>query len=448
MEELFERAPIRQAYFKLAMPVVFSMVASMIYNLADTFFVSMTQNTALVAGVSLCTPLFNLMLALGDIFGLGGSAYVSRLLGQHDTQLGRHVSSFCFYGVIVAGVVVSALMLIFERPILTMMGATATTYPYAAQFYRIFNVGSALIALSLVPGNLMRTEGRAKENMIGTIAGIVLNVILDPILILGLHLGAAGAALANLIGYTLTDIILIYYVRRRCQVVNVNWREVRLKGADIWQILVIGIPASVTNLMVSYQTALFNNYLAHYGAARVAAMGIATKVSQVVNAIMIGFAFGAQPLIGYNYGAQNHKRLQTIIRFDLIVEVVWSLVMAAIMMLVAPWLISLFLKNAAVIHYGGQLLRILLLTTPFAGAILVYTTVFQSTAKAFNALIMSISRQGIIFTIAIMLGSLFFGYVGIIWSQAVADVLTALMGFGLYRAQVRRANRQVVESSD
>ncbi|QMU08221.1 MATE family efflux transporter [Levilactobacillus suantsaii] len=446
MEDLFEKAPVHRAYFTLAMPVVLSMLASMIYNLADTFFVSMTQNTALVAGVSLCTPLFNLMIALGDIFGLGGSAYVSRLLGQHNYELARRVSSFCFYGVLFAGIAVAVLMLVFERPVLTLMGATATTYPYAAQFYRIFNVGAALVALSIVPGNLMRTEGRAKENMIGSVGGIIVSIALDPILILSLKLGAAGAALANVIGFVLTDLILVYFVRRRCQIVNVNWHESRLHKADIWQILVIGVPASVTNLMVSYQTALFNNYLARYGADRVAALGIALKVYQVVNAIMIGFAFGAQPLIGYSYGANDKPRLQKVIRFDLMVEVVWSLVMASLMIIVSPWLVSLFLKNPAVIHYGGQLLRILLVITPFVGAILVYTTVFQSTAKALNAFIMSISRQGIIFTVAIVVGNLLFGYTGTIWSQAIADVLTALLGWGLYRHQVARANRAVTES--
>lgn len=443
MEDLFERAPIRQAYFKLAMPVVLSMLASMIYNLADTFFVSMTQNTALVAGVSLCTPLFNLMIALGDVFGLGGSAYVSRLLGQQQTALARRVSSWCFYGGIFSSIVLAVLMLIFERPILTALGATPATYAYAAQFYRIFNIGAALVTISIVPGNLMRTEGRAKENMFGTVGGILVNIICDPLFILGFHMGAAGAALANLIGYTLTDIILVYYVRKRCKVINVNWHEVRIAWTDIWQVLVIGIPASITNLMISYQTALFNNYLARYGADRVAALGIATKVSQVVNAIMVGFAFGAQPLIGYNYGAENHERLRKIIRFDLLVEVVWSLVMATLMIIVSPWIVALFLKNPAVIKYGSQILRILLLTTPFAGAILVYTTVFQSTAKALNALLMSISRQGIIFTIAIVVGSLLFGYTGIIWSQAVADVLTALLGWGLYRHQVMKARDTV-----
>lgn len=441
MENLFERAPIRQAYFKLAMPVVLSMLASMIYNLADTFFVSMTQNTALVAGVSLCTPLFNLMIALGDVFGLGGSAYVSRLLGQQKHELARHVSSWCFYGGIFSSIGLALLMLVFERPILTALGATPATYAYAAQFYRIFNIGAALVTISIVPGNLMRTEGRAKENMIGTVAGIVVNIICDPLFILTFHMGAAGAALANLIGYTLTDIILVQYIRRRCRVINVNWHEVSLKRADIWQVLVIGIPASITNLMISYQTALFNNYLARYGADRVAALGIATKVSQVVNAIMVGFAFGAQPLIGYNYGAGNHERLQKIIRFDLLVEVVWSLVMATLMIIVSPWIVALFLKNPAVIHYGAQLLRVLLITTPFAGAILVYTTVFQSTAKALNALLMSISRQGIIFTVAIVVGSWLFGYTGIIWSQAVADVLTALLGWSLYRHQVLKVRR-------
>ncbi|WP_367377008.1 MATE family efflux transporter [Levilactobacillus cerevisiae] len=429
MEELFEHASIPRAYFKLALPIVLSMVASMIYNLADTFFVSQTQNTNLVAGVALCTPLFSLLIALGDIFGLGGSSLISRLLGERSYATSSRVSSFCLYGSVGLGLVTTVVLLVFMRPILLLLGATAATYTYARQFYWIMAVGAMPIVVSIVPGNLIRTEGFATQSMIGTMVGTVITIFLDPILIFPLGLGAAGAALATVIGYTTSAILLAYLTQRYCQVISI---DVKLRHIDrklIGQVLFIGIPGAITNLMQAFGTTVLNRHLVAYGPTRVAAMGIVLKVYMIVMLVMVGFAFGAQPLIGYTYGAKKMKRFKQILHFDLMVEVGYALVFAVILMIFAPQIIGLFLHDQAVITAGTYMLRAFLLTTPFVGAVLVYTTVFQSTGKASGAFIMSISRQGVVFYLAIVAGASMFGYHGIIWAQPVADMITCLIGW-------------------
>ncbi len=438
MEELFERASIPRAYFKLALPVVLSMVASMIYNLADTFFVSQTQNTNLVAGVALCTPLFSFLIAIGDIFGLGGSSLISRLLGEKAYATGSRVSSFCLYGAVVLGLVTTVVLLGFSRPILHLLGATSATYPYAEQFYRIMAIGAMPIIVSIVPGNLIRTEGFATQSMIGTMVGTVITIILDPLLIFPMGLGAAGAALATVIGYTVSAGLLVYLTKRYCQVISIDIKLSRIDSQLIRQVLFIGIPGSITNLMQAFGTAVLNRYLVDYGATRVAAMGIVLKVYMIIMLVMVGFAFGAQPLIGYTFGAKNQKRFKQILRFDLMVEVVYALVFAVILMIFAPQIIGLFLHNPAVISAGTYMLRVFLATTPFVGAVLVYTTVFQSTGKASGAFIMSIARQGIVFYLMIVLGAHFLGYHGIIWAQPAADVLTCLIGWLLARLLFNR----------
>ncbi|GBG94193.1 hypothetical protein LFYK43_06520 [Ligilactobacillus salitolerans] len=307
MNNLFEKAPIHKAYFQLALPVVFSMVASMAYNLADTFFVSQTQNADMVAGVSICTPLFSLMLAFGDIFGIGGSALISRLLGEGNKKQSARISSFCFYAAIVFSVIVAVIMLVFERSILALMGATNATYQHAAAFYRIMAIGGGAIIVSLVPGNLLRTEGLAVQSMIGTISGVVITIILDPLFIFIFGLGAGGAALATVVGYLISTIILTFYTIRQGKVLKVKPDLAKVNLKAIIPLFAIGIPASITNLMQSFGTALLNNYLAPYGAKPVAALGISLKIYLVVMLFMIGFAFGAQPLIGYNYGSQDKK---------------------------------------------------------------------------------------------------------------------------------------------
>ena len=157
--DLFEKAPIPKAYFSFALPVVFSMVISLVYNMADTYFIAATGNTNLVAGVSLGAPIFTLMIALGDIFGLGGSSVISRLFGKKMDEDGKRLSVFCFYGAIVCGIVVAVLMILFRATILTLLGAKADTVQYASDYYTWLVIGAPFIILSFTPSNLLRTEG-------------------------------------------------------------------------------------------------------------------------------------------------------------------------------------------------------------------------------------------------------------------------------------------------
>ena len=197
-------------------------------------------------------------------------------------------------------------------------------------------------------------------------------------------------------------------------------------------ILAIGIPASITNIMQSFGITLTNRYLVQYGTDKVASMGIAMKVNMIVVLVMVGFAFGAQPLLGYNYGAKNTKRLKEILRFDLMVEIGFSVVVAAILALLAPQTVNLFMHYAAIIESGSLMLRCMLISTPLIGVVLVFTTLFQAEGKAVPAFLLSVSRQGVLFAICLIILSAVLGYHGVICAQATADVLTALLAISLY----------------
>ncbi|WP_294404103.1 MATE family efflux transporter [uncultured Clostridium sp.] len=175
--ELFEKAPVHKAYFKFALPVVFSMVISLVYNMVDTYFIAQTNNTNLIAGVSLGAPVFTLMISLGDIFGLGGSSVISRLFGQKRDDDGKRISVFCFYASLILGIIVTAIMLVLRNPILNMLGADADTFTYASQYYTYLVIGAPFIILSFTPSNLLRTEGFATASMIGTVFGSVVNIV-------------------------------------------------------------------------------------------------------------------------------------------------------------------------------------------------------------------------------------------------------------------------------
>ena len=433
MDNLFENMSIKRAYFTLALPVVLSMAVTLVYNLVDTFFVSKTGNPNLVAGVSQGAPIFTLMIALGDIFGLGGSSLISRLFGEHKDKIARNVSGYCFYYSIACGLIVTLLLFVFQTPILHLLGASPAIWKYAREYYLVIAGGSTFIIFSLSPNNILRTEGLAIQSMIGSMAGTIINIFLNPIFIFTCGLGAAGSALATVTSSVIADVILVYYLRTKSKKLTTSIHETKISGRLQLQIYAIGIPASITNIMVSFATALTNRYLISYGASSVAAMGIAMKANSIIVMIMVGFAFGAQPLIGYAYGAKNQKRFYETIHFDLFVISALNIVLTIVLLIFAPNVIRLFMSDPTIVHEGGLMLRWLSLTTTLAGIILVFTTAFQSMGKAAPAFWLSFSRQGLIFGFSIAILAHFFGYTGIIAAQACSDVLTLILSLIFYK---------------
>ena len=359
----FEKAPVHKAYFKFSLPVVCGMMISLIYNMVDTWFIARTGNTNLVAGVALGAPVFILMVALGDMFGLGGASVISRLFGQQKDDEGRKISIFCFYAAIIVGVVVA---------ILSVLGANQETMAYASSYYTYIVLGAPLIIVSFTPNNQLRTEGFATQSMIGGAIGSVVNIILDPIFIFGFGWGAAGAAIATVIGYVCTDIYYIWILLCRTKKLSVDIREFRLVPSELLQILSIGIPACITNLMQSIGMTMLNRFLLPYGNDRVAAMGIVTKTNLIASFIIIGFAFGAQPLIGYNYGAGNRERLKKILRFCYGFECCIAVTISVFMSLAAPYLLRMFIADEHIVSIGTPMLRMQQIGMVFMSIVLVF----------------------------------------------------------------------------
>lgn len=433
MEELFVKAPVKRVYFKLALPVVLGMITTMIYNLADTMFVAKTGDTNLVAGITIGAPLFTFLLAIADIFGLGGSSVISRLFGERNYELGRKISSFCMYAGIITGLGLTILLLIFEKPILTMLGARAATYGDAADFYRVLSIGAVFIIFSLIPQNLIRTEGLAIEAMIATMTGTILAIILDPIFLFVLKMGATGVGIANVLGYVVTDIMLVLFIWKKAKFITLNPRKMKIDGTSLKDVVAIGIPGSITNFAQSFGMALLNSSLAIYGADKVAAMGITQKVYSIVILVIVGFTFGAQPLLGYNYGSKNWQRLKEILQFDILVQVVYAVIVGGLLILFAQPVIALFMNRPDIVSDGSYMLLATIITTPVVGIVLVYTTIFQSIGNAWGAFIMAIARQGIVYFLVLEGMKLLMGYHGIVWSQAISDVLTCVIGFFIYK---------------
>lgn len=431
-QELFESASIPKAYFALTIPSVLGKVVMLLYNMADTWFIAATDDPSLVAGVSLCGPIFMLMLAMGDIFGMGGSSVISRLFGKGQIKEVGRISSFCFYGALLGGVLTTIILLGFQAPILMLLGADKDTLPYAAEYYRYIALGAPVIVASIVPLNLLRSEGMAKASMFGSALGSVVNIVLDPIFIFTFGMGAAGAAIATVLGNAASLVLYLYFINRKAQVLTVSPKLFTGKRSEIGPVFSIGIPASVNNLMQSFGIALCNRFLLLYGSDKIAAAGIASKISMISSMMIVGFAFGAAPLVGYTYGKGNREKLKSIVKFFYKFQFGMSAAVALVLGILSEPLIAAFMDDPAILSAGTEILRWQLIGMPFMSVVLVSACIFQASGKAKAALALSLSRQGVIYLIVIIAANALFRYNGVVAAQAVADLLSAGIAMVLF----------------
>ena len=417
------------SYFHMALPVVLGSIVTIVYNMADTYFVAQTGNKLLIAGVSVCAPLFTILMAFGNIFGQGGSSLISRLLGKQETDSASRVSSFCFYIALVVGALLGGGLLLFRDGFLELLGTSEDTISYAREYGTILMIGAPLIVVNFIHMNLLRCEGKAGLSMIGTTVGAVVNVVLDPILIP--EMGAAGAALATVIGYGCSDAFLLGVVLRSSQYLSVKPRF-SVSGTEVRDILSIGVTAAITNVASSICIILVNQQLLPYGDDKIAAMGIVLKITMIVQMILVGFSFGGIPLFGYLAGAGDRKKIQQLLRFCLLFLSGLALVMTAVVFLAAKPLLRIITQDESLIEDGAVMLRWHVAGSVFAGMVMLMTCLCQASGKAVPAMILSLSRQGILFAAVLLIAVRIAGYDGILASQCAADILSAAVALGIY----------------
>lgn len=274
--------------------------------------------------------------------------------------------------------------------------------------------------------------------MIGSVAGTVVNIVLDPILISVFGWGASGAAIATVMGYVVTVLYYLYIWLRFCPMFSLHPGEMRISGAQVGQIFGIGIPAAITNLTQSFSIVMTNQLLLPYGNDKIAAMGVVLKVIMVAVLFIVGFSFGGQPIIGYLYGAGNRKRLSELVSFTFRFLCGLGLALTAVFFVFAPGMIRLFLKDAALVDTGVMMLRVQSASLVLVAVVMFMTILAQSTGQVLYSLILSVSRQGVVFLVVLFIASRLAGYYGVIASQPVADLITAIMAAALYAGGLRR----------
>ena len=380
--EIFASAPIPKAVLTNTIPAMVAMLMVLVYNLADTFFIGQTHNALMVAAVSLATPVFLLFMALGTIFGIGGTSVISRAMGEGRKDYARHVCAFCFWMCVIVGIAFAALILIFMDPILKLIGASSDTWDYAKQYLSIVAFGGPFVLIANCYANIIRSEGKAGTAMIGQLAGNLLNVILDPIMILGFGWNVAGAALATTLSNVAGAAFYIVYLTSGKSMLTIRLKDFSARDDIMKNVLAIGIPASIGDILMSVSNIVANALVASYGDMAVAGFGVAMKVTMITGMICIGFGQGVQPLLGYCTGARNWDRFQRSLRFSVIFALMLSTVMTILCYVFTGQIVSAFLTETAAYDYAVHFARILLTTSFLFGMFYVFSNALQAMGAA------------------------------------------------------------------
>lgn len=428
---LFEKTPIPAAVAKLSVPMVFSSLVMVLYNMADTYFVGMLNNSVENAAVSLSAPVLLAFNAINNLFGVGTSSMMSRALGRKDYDTVSRSSAFGFYCSLVCGILFGLFCALFQGSLLILIGADETTRA-ATQGYLFWTVflGSAPAILNVVMAYLVRSEGAAMHASIGTMSGCFLNIILDPVFILpwGFNMGAAGAGLATFLSNCAACIyfFVFLYVKRGKTFVCIDPRKFSFQKKIVKEVCGVGIPASIQNLLNVTGMTILNNFTAVYGADAVAAMGIAYKIYMVPMQITLGFSQGIMPLVSYNFASGNRRRMKDTILFAMKLMIP---VLAVVMLLYhfgADTLIRLFMDNDTIVAYGGKFLQGFGLGLIFLCVDFLAVGVFQALGLGKYSLCFAVMRKIVLEIPALFILNYLFPLYGLAYAQYTAELVLAV----------------------
>ena len=455
---VFSEYKIPRAIAALAVPSMLGMLINIVYNLADTFFVGQTNNANQVAAVSVSMPLFLLLLAVGNLFGVGGCAFVSRSLGEGNREKIKTISSFCIYGGIIVGVIMAVIFVAFRRPLLYVIGASDNTIDFACDYLFWIALGAPFSVTAIMTGNLIRGEGAAKQSMFGMIIGQVANIILDPIFILGtgdklfgilmpfgFDFGVAGAAMATVIGNILSVLYFLVYFLRGKSILSISPKRFSGKNGIAKGVVSVGMPAALNNLLMSLSNIVINMFLIKYGDSAVAAMGVALKANMLVTMLQIGLGQGIQPLVGYCYGARNFARMKSSIIFSMVCNILIGASVTVFYIVFREQVIRLFIDDARVVEYGVKMLTALM-TPGFAiGIMFIINFAFQGMGKGIQSLILAVGRQGLVYLPVLIVMDKAVGLEGLIWAQPTADFVCIVVSIMMFAVTMKKLKKQQIK---
>ena len=445
MTSVFEEKNISKAIMRVGLPAMLGQLTTLIYNIADTFFVSLTNEPATIAAVTLCAPILLIIMSIACVFGMGGSSVIARLLGEEKKSESGRTMNFCVYAMAIAGVLTLILGLAFLQPLAKISGADADNMAYTCDYLTWIFAGAPFIMLANGFVHLFRSVGLIKEGTVGLVLGNVINMILDYVFIAILGWGTAGAALATSLGFVCAT---IYYIicmireeRKGNQLVPLSPGRFSPDAAMIRNVVSIGIPGALITVLMSVSNIVLNNYIGIYGSDAVASYGIAYKLDMVPILLSVGLSQGVAPLVGYCYGGNEKKRMSDIVKYAVLYGVLMGAVFTAVFVLFGKPLASIFLQDDALITQTGYFLKILCLSAPMLGVINMMTSYFQALGKAVKSLIITVLRNAVLFIPGVIILNYFWKLNGVIAAQPVVETVLTVICIFMYVIDVKSGEK-------
>lgn len=425
--KLLGSAPIPKALLAMGLPAMTGMLVNAFYNLVDAWFVSGLGESQ-IGAVSVVYPLGQVVTGIGLLFGNGGASYISRLLGRGDREQADRTASTALYSSLTIGAVIIIISILFLHPILKLLGATGSILPYAAEYAGIYIVSAFFNVCNVTMNNLVTSEGSAKTTMGALLAGAVLNIALDPLLIYVFDFGIAGAAIATAVSQMISTLVYLSYILRKKSVFHFRLQDCTYSREILTEIFKIGIPTLIFQLLTSLSISLTNHAAGCYGDSAIAGMDVVTRLISIGSLSVFGFIKGFQPVAGYSWGAKKIDRLLEAVKISILWSTIFCVIFGSILALFPAAIISQFTKSdAEMIRIGAASLRANGISIMLFGFHTVYSSLFLALGKSREGFLLGASRQGICFIPVILLLPAVWGLNGILYAAPIADVLSAVL---------------------
>ena len=436
-EKLMREGSVAELLLKMSLPVILVMMVTVLYNLADVFFIGRFGDRFQLAAISLAGPVFSTVSAFNTLIGFGSCTACSIALGEGREDLMKKYSAFALYASIGLGLLLGALILGGMPFLLSLLGTDGETAPYTTEYLRILALGAPFMIAGGALGNTVRADGDVKDAMIASMSGTLLNIALDPLFIAVFHLGCTGAALATVIGNIVSLLLLLRAVSRK-KAFSLSVKEFTFRKDISLRVLGLGLPMAASTLLMSFSSAISNRLTVSYGNVAVAARSVAGKSAMLIPMIVMGLCMGVQPAISYVYGCRDRARLRKIVFGVGAVCVGVATLMSAVFFLFREQFVAAFSSDAEIISLGKTMMLGTLLAVPVEGVYHMCSTYLQATGNVSFATLTSLMQKGLVFLPVLLLMEKLFGLDGIIFSNAVTTLISTAIALLLCRSWSRK----------
>lgn len=426
-----------RAVVKLGLPLIAGMFIMVLYNLVDTWYIGLLRDDYQLAAVNLAYPVMMISIAISNMTGTGAASLIARSLGAEDLKKARHTLTTGFVLTLINSMIITTAGIGFLSFIIKGLGAKTNTTVYTRQYVLIILLGSIFTMGNYTLGQLLRSEGSVRYSVLGMVTGTLVNIILDPIFIFTFGMEIRGAAIATILGNAAGTAVSLWIYASGRSLLFPEWKYIKPTGEILKEIFWVGVPATLETLLTSAAYIINNNLAVAYGELTVAAMGVAQKLLSIGNYVYQGFAAGSQPLMGYNYGAKNYKRMLAVLKAGVIVVSGTELVIMGICGIFAPRLIGIFSSSPEVIATGSRVLRTIMCILPFVGAVSMSRTSFQAMGKPQYAFGITLVRQLFLYVPLLLILDHRFGFYGMIWAQPITEIIMMTVSLRLLSRTIR-----------